>query len=261
MMITQTSDVQGLAARHMAFAFRTAFADVRHPSVTLLPSGGVQMKTGEPHLFGNFAIGFSDDEVEGIANALVGTGMPACLIFVDGVSDRARSQFKPLGFEHEEPAPAMAVDIEALLQVPLHEGYRFERFFAGGDATGWARTFALGYGLPQGVADAFSPLTISVDSAEDASVQFFRVAQGDVTAGVSVLIVGDGVAGIYCVAVAPEHRQRGLGAFLTAEPLRAARGLGYRVAVLQASEMGYPVYRRLGFEDVGSVALVLRLPA
>jgi hypothetical protein len=32
-------------------------------------------------------------------------------------------------------------------------------------------------------------------------------------------------------------------------PLREAWDLGYRIGVLGSSEMGYPVYRRLGFEE------------
>ena len=47
----------------------------------------------------------------------------------------------------------------------------------------------------------------------------------------------------------------------TAEPLRIAHRLDYRVGVLQASDEGHPVYRRIGFVDVGAVPLYLRMPA
>ena len=47
---------------------------------------------------------------------------------------------------------------------------------------------------------------------------------------------------------------------MTAEPLRAARALGYRVGVLQSSEAGHSVYRRLGFADYGVVPMYLLLP-
>jgi GNAT superfamily N-acetyltransferase len=59
-----------------------------------------------------------------------------------------------------------------------------------------------------------------------------------------------GVAGIYAVVTQSEFRGRGLGAFMTQAPLLEARNQGYQIGILQASVMGHPVYRRLGFEDV-----------
>ncbi len=76
----------------------------------------------------------------------------------------------------------------------------------------------------------------------------------------SALFLGDGLAGVYCVATLPQERRKGFGAFATAEPLRRVRDLGYRVGILQSSEPGHPVYRRIGFRDVGGVPLYVRMP-
>jgi GNAT superfamily N-acetyltransferase len=53
---------------------------------------------------------------------------------------------------------------------------------------------------------------------------------------------------ISAVAVMPEARRRGVGAALTVAALRVAPG---RPASLSATSAGYPVYRRLGFEEIG----------
>jgi len=57
-------------------------------------------------------------------------------------------------------------------------------------------------------------------------------------------------AGIYAVGTVEHARRRGLGTAVTWAAVEAARAWGCSAVVLQASELGYPVYLQMGFEPV-----------
>ena len=64
----------------------------------------------------------------------------------------------------------------------------------------------------------------------------------------AVAYVRDGVVGVYLVATLQEARGKGYGAAISARAAAAAPELP---AVLQASDLGRPVYERIGFSVVG----------
>jgi ribosomal protein S18 acetylase RimI-like enzyme len=68
--------------------------------------------------------------------------------------------------------------------------------------------------------------------------------------GGAAVFFAEGVAGIYNVAVVPAARGRGIGREVTLAALRAARALGYSLSTLASSDLGLPVYERIGYEEV-----------
>jgi GNAT superfamily N-acetyltransferase len=60
--------------------------------------------------------------------------------------------------------------------------------------------------------------------------------------------------GVYSIATIESARRRGYGAAMTARVVADGVAAGCDVAVLQASEMGRPIYERLGFRTVVSYA-------
>jgi ribosomal protein S18 acetylase RimI-like enzyme len=115
----------------------------------------------------------------------------------------------------------------------------------------WLRAFAAGFGKPAAEARVWSDVYAGLDLGPDAPWQHYvGRLDGEPVASSSVLL-GAGVAGVYNVTTLPAARGRGVGAAMTRAPLADAAARGYRVAALQASELGRPVYLRLGFEVCG----------
>jgi GNAT superfamily N-acetyltransferase len=147
------------------------------------------------------------------------------------------------GWDEEKPAPAMAIDLEKLQGTFGPEGLELLEVKTKGDLDAWQEVFARGYGVPLEVGRLMAP-------SFGGAVQLFTAMLDGKAVGTTGLFIHKDVPGIYCVATLPEFRGRGIGAGITALPLIQARERGYKVGTLQASTMGYPVYKRIGFEDV-----------
>ena len=88
-------------------------------------------------------------------------------------------------------------------------------------------------------------------------MRFVGWLDGEPVATSRLSIVG-GAAGLYGVVTVPSARGRGFGRALTLTALDAGRRLGLRIATLQATELGLPIYRRLGFEELFRYELLVR---
>jgi GNAT superfamily N-acetyltransferase len=119
----------------------------------------------------------------------------------------------------------------------------------------WIHIASVGFGVPFEFENTWYELF-----AETACASPFRtylaILDGE-PAATSQLCTSAGVAGIHNVTCLPKARGHGVGTAVVLALLLAARELGYCVGILQASSMGYDVYRRLGFQDLGKLSLYL----
>lgn len=229
--------------------------------VTSVP-GYVRLVTGEAHPFGNFAL-LSDPTdsrtASEAAGPLVVCGGPSLIFLTKSASSAAAAVLLEAGYQSGGEMPAMAVEIDSLTPTSLPDGYALRQVSAGDVAQAWEEAFAVGYELPAKVAGYFSPNAVLSTPNAHGAFRFFGVFRGDRIVATSMLHLAAGVAGVYAVATIASERGRGLGAHVTAEPLRSARAIGYRVGVLQSSAAGHGVYRKLGFCDVGGVPVYARV--
>ena len=122
----------------------------------------------------------------------------------------------------------------------------------------WARIAGVGTDFPDVATDAMARLEATLtDPQYKAQHRYIGFLHGTPVA-TSALVLDSGVAGIYAVATIPEARRKGIGKIMTVMPLLEARQIGYRVGILQASSMGYSIYKKIGFKDVCKFRLYLQ---
>jgi len=153
------------------------------------------------------------------------------------------------GFEIGRPA-AMAIDLTELPPLELPSGVEVREVDTDPEALRVATSISMRTnGFPE---HAVEPMLLAVERMPDRrSLRNFLLFDDGQPVAASSLLLGAGVAGLYNVGTLESHRGRGLGSAVSIAAMKAARDLGMRVGVLQASAMGEPVYRRIGFETYG----------
>lgn len=153
------------------------------------------------------------------------------------------------GLLFDDSVPGMAMSLDQLPPaLPRPEGLEIVTVDSDALLRSWIDVFAEGYPIPEAMKAPF--LDLLSDLGLDLPLRNYLGFLEGVPVATSNLYLGAGVAGIMFVATLPAARGRGVGAAMTLAPLYEARKLGYRAGILQSSEMGYPVYRRLGFQQL-----------
>ena len=162
------------------------------------------------------------------------------------------------GFTLEAEEPAMAVDLGKLDQdMRTPDGFVIEHVTDAATMKEkhiWITQLGMGKSLGMLLMDMFS--AYGFDAASDWQ-HYIGLLNGKPASCASVFYAA-GVVGIYAVITLPEVRRQGIGSAMTLQALLDARERGYHVGLLQSSEMGYNVYRRLGFETCFKIKTYVR---
>ena len=202
----------------------------------------------------------ADRRIAHIVAAYVGAGT-GCIWWV-GPSDTPpdlRSRLAAAGLTLEGTAPAMAADLadipldeaapDGLEIVPVTDAATLDEFLLIIEADWVDWTGGEPTAVQQRTLAAWRTQIPPKLAHEPVPLRWIGRADGRVVA-TSRIAIGAGVAGLYAISTLSAYRGRGFGRAMTIAALRAARSIGYRIAVLQASDLGYGVYRRLGFREL-----------
>jgi GNAT superfamily N-acetyltransferase len=152
------------------------------------------------------------------------------------------------GLPPDGDVPGMAVDLRQIAdELPAPPGVAIQPAEQTKDLEQLARVLLAGFHFPEALAAPVIHGFTGAPPAPEGTIRHYLARLEGTPVAATTLLLAAGVAGIYSVATVPEARGQGIAATLVAAALRDGRAAGYRIGVLQSSEMGYRVYQRLGF--------------
>jgi GNAT superfamily N-acetyltransferase len=152
------------------------------------------------------------------------------------------------GYARVDALPVMA--LSPIPQEPIRRGdravpgFEISEVASEADLEDYRITAFAGFGIPVQAARLF----LTEAFWRMPGVRLYLGRLDGVAVATSALVSSPGVAGIYWVATHPEFRKRGFGEVVTWAAVCGGARDGLPVACLQASAMGAPVYRRMGFD-------------
>jgi len=145
--------------------------------------------------------------------------------------------------------PGLSAPLAELPRVELPDGSSVERVHDRATFAELMDVMVEGFEMPIELGQAFLKYG-ELGFGPGLPIPFIGRIDGRPVATAMGVPVDRGVA-ILNVTTIPEFRGRGFGRALTLTVMRAGADLGAEIAVLQSTEMGHGVYRRLGFAPFG----------
>jgi GNAT superfamily N-acetyltransferase len=187
----------------------------------------------------------SDDDLRDAIARFDDTGLRYRVRLRDVAVEALSPRLEALGLVNRGGIPAMVFDGElpeaqpnSLTIEPVHDAKRLEALTAiVAEAFGWES---------EELAAVFRSALL------DEPEWYGWVGYEDrAPVAASQLVTRNGIGGLFYVAVLGTHRRKGYGEAITRVAIEAAHGAGCDLITLNASQDGYPIYKRLGFRDVG----------
>lgn len=176
-----------------------------------------------------------------------GTGLSLGIDLEPSLHGPVRAAAAHAGLTMIESRPGMIVPIAEVTPPPVPPGVELLRVEDPALLDDVVVVDAAAFGGEAAMTRRFLPDAVLEDPAQ--RVYAARVDGELVAAGESTTL--DGVIGVFGIATVPAFRRRGIGAALTSF-LIADRAAEADVAVLDASDLGAGVYRRLGFTEMST---------
>ena len=228
------------------FGFWEEFA--RRPGGETGRAGGATWyRSGVPFANYNGVLGAGCDVDEMLARVR-SWGLPARWLISTASAGPIEDTFTGRGLVMTDEYPAMIAPVSAL-PAPELNGVTVETAETDIQYREWADALCDGFGLT-GESAAHVAAAHAWPCRHDRDRVYMLLRRDGTVVATAMLHTACGVAGIYGIAVRRAYQRRGLGKLATLVTVHAGAERGATMAMLQATEDGFPVYERLGFRTI-----------
>lgn len=180
-----------------------------------------------------------------------GSGLPWSITLPDGYALLKSESLSSKGFREIERVPALLLPSLDRERPPLPPGLSIRRARTPAELGIFLVTMAKGSGFPAGVLrNLYREEALKKMVSDPKAAWFVGFADGLPVATSLRIAFGD-ISYIAMVATVPRYRKRGFGEALTWRATLSGEEAGCKVGILRASKMGEPIYRKMGFIDIG----------
>ena len=113
------------------------------------------------------------------------------------------------GFEGG-PEPGMAADLDGLAEPAMDDNWHVERVSTQEQLDSYEHVLSLGFGEGPKEAEWVCAMYGRIGLGDDTAWHHYVGSLGDCPVATATIFLGAGVAGLYFVSTAPDHRRRGL---------------------------------------------------
>jgi len=166
----------------------------------------------------------------------------------ENLIDKVQDYFEKLGVRQQNKEPGMTLDLKEYAEQKnvLHD--RVKIITTSEELTDYACVIAANWSPPdQNIMEYFRAAGNHLLSKQNNILLLAHYEEGKPVAVVEMFPTDQTTMGIYGLATLQAFRGKGVGSSLLTFCLNKAKVLGYEHAILQASEDGIGIYKRLGF--------------
>jgi len=151
------------------------------------------------------------------------------------------------GFTYQNEWKAMAIDLKTVPEsFNIPEGMEIKEVLNLEELKTWTDILVKSFEFPE-IVHSYKKYFINAGLESPNSHYYLGFLNGN-PVSTGVLFNGEGAAGIFYIGTLPGARRHGIAKTMVNYLLSRAKNRGSYTSILQASEMGYPVYKKIGFK-------------